>query len=100
MTEQRIQSPIVGVKFVPGAQAIIDDTPDDATVKLVRHPENVFDSNAVGVHICGARVGYVVAAVAKVLAPIMDARGIEEMSARFDKCGGGKLASISVIIVR
>ena len=59
MTEQRIQSPIVGVKFVPGAQAIIDDTPDDATVKLVRHPENVFDSNAVGVHICGARVGYV-----------------------------------------
>lgn len=98
---QRISSPIVGARYHPGAQEALALLPEDSTVWLVREPRNPHDRNAVAIYVNRTRrqhLGYVIAEVAKYLAPILDYRLIDEIEARYVSIKGKP--HISLVIER
>lgn len=69
----QINTAIVGAKHHAGAGQKLMDTPDGASVELVREPDNPFDANAVACHIDGVKCGFVPSAQAERLAADLDA---------------------------
>lgn len=61
---------IVGTKYITNGERLLRDVPEGSPLLLVHEPQNAFDTNAVAVYV---RVGFVPAAVAKTLAPQLDA---------------------------
>jgi len=103
MSTHRIKSPIVGTQYYPGALAALAEIPDGSDVVLRREPGNPYDQNAIAVYngmaiLDAQQLGHIIANVAKVLAPIMDARHEPEMLATFH-CNNGK-PRVSVVIER
>ena len=72
MTEFRCL--LAGARFRPAeAQAVVLELEPDATLDLVREPENPYDPNAIQVHSDEHFIGFVAKQVAEDLAPLMDA---------------------------
>lgn len=88
MTDVRFSAPIVGARFHQGAAECLAGLPDGSTIELRREPTNKYDRNAIAVYCSAQQLGFVQAAAAKKMAPIMDARMLTSIPARFDKCDG------------
>lgn len=70
-----VSVPVVGLTFYPDyPDTILENYPDfpNKLPKLYREAENEYDSNAVAVHIEGAKIGHLPRNVAETVGPDMD----------------------------
>jgi hypothetical protein len=94
---------IVGMSHRPGAYDILKALEVGETVKLVREPDNEYDSNAVAVWVGGTKVGYIPSKQNKALAAFIDQTGepmIKTAVVDSAEPGGAWAKSISAKFVR
>jgi len=88
MTTTKITGMIVGAKHHPGALTMLSKMRDDATITLVREPDNPHDQNAVAVFYSLVKLGFVRRDKAAEIAAEMDRIGITSARGRFNKLDG------------
>jgi len=87
-TTTKITGMIVGAKHHPGALTMLGKMSDDASVTLVREPDNPHDPNAVAVFYAQVKLGFIRREKAAEIAAEMDGAGRKWITGRFNKLDG------------